>query len=117
VPRHRLTVNQKQQRQEWVSGSTGQTTKDRTKHITQFEMLISRLGLSEANCHTNAKVAAWCNRYKSHKFIPEMVLHRLSLETAFDGEPASFSLVNGIVLPEPKPLEEQEVEQHEHQTQ
>jgi hypothetical protein len=46
-----------------------------------------------------------------------MVLHRLSLETAFDGEPASFSLVNGTVLPEPKPLEEQEVEQHDHQTQ
>jgi hypothetical protein len=94
----------KVQRQEFVSGITG--TAKQEVHVTQFELLLARLGLTEATCHLNEEVAAWCNRYKNFKFIPEMVLHRLSMDTEYDAEPASWSIVDGVVLPEPTPLEE-----------
>lgn len=98
----------KRQRQEWVSGTTGIAKQE--VHITQFDLLLKRLGLTEATCHLNEEVAAWCNRYKNFKFIPEMVLHRLSMDTEYDAEPSAYSVVDGTVIPEPKPLEEQEVE-------
>ena len=94
----------KVQRQEFVSGITG--TAKQEVHVTQFELLLARLGLTESTCHLNEEVAAWCNRYKNFKFIPEMVLHRLSMDTEYDAEPASWSIVDGVVLPEPTPLEE-----------
>lgn len=106
MPRRKLSKTElKASRQEFVSGVRGIHKQE--VHITQWELLLKRLGLSEANCIANVEVQAFCKKYRNYRFIPEMVLHRLGMETDYDLEPGAYSLVNGTVLPAPAPLEEE----------
>ena len=96
------------QRQEFVSGTTG--TAKQEVHLTEFEKLISGLGLSVATCHYHPEVQAWVSRNRNLRYVPEIVLHRLGTETTYDGEPSAYTVVEGVVIPEQRPLEEVEAE-------
>jgi hypothetical protein len=107
MSRHRLTEKQKQQRQEFVTGTVDLTFRQEA-HTTQFEHLLDRLGLTEANCQENEECVSWCKAHKDSRFVPETVLHRMRIRTLYDETLAPFSLIAGTVIPEPSPLQEVE---------
>jgi hypothetical protein len=107
MSRRNLTEKQRKQRQEFVSGKVDLTFRQEI-HTTQFEQLLDRLGLTEANCHENEECMTWCKAHKDSRFVPETVLHRMRIRTLYDETLAPFSLVAGTVIPEPSPLREVE---------
>jgi hypothetical protein len=109
MSRRNLTEKQRRQRQEFVSGTTGLTSKQPTEHITEFQQLLQRLGLIEDACHLNEECAAWCRVNRDRRYIPENVLYRLRVKSLYEEEQAPFSLIDNTLVPEPKPLEETEV--------
>jgi hypothetical protein len=103
----RLTEKQRKRRQEFVSGTVDLTYKQEI-HTTQFEQLLDRLGLTEANCHLHQEMVEFCRVNKDRRYIPEIVLHRLRVGTIYDeGEQlAPYSLTaSGVVIPEPLTLQ------------
>jgi hypothetical protein len=106
--RRNLTEKQKRHRDEFSSGFVGQKFRQAV-HATQFEQLLNRLNLSEDNCHLNAECAVWCRSNRDRHYIPEIVLHRLRTKCIYDDSVAPYSLVAGIVIPEP-PAAQQEVD-------
>lgn len=101
----RLTEKQQRQRQEFVSGTVDMAFRQEA-HTTQFEQLLERLGLTDANCHEEC--VTWCKAHKDSRFVPEIVLHRMRIRTLYDETLAPFSLIAGMVIPEPSPLQEVE---------
>lgn len=92
----------KRQRHDWVTGKVGQAVKEHST-ATQFEQLLTRLGLAESTCHLNETCAAWCRSNRNFRFIPELVLHRLKTKTLYEEHLSPYSLVAGTVIPEPMP--------------
>lgn len=103
----RITEKQRKQSQEFVTGTVGLTFRQEV-HITQFEQLLSRLDLTESNCHENSECAAWCRSNRGRRYVPEIVLHRLRVKCLYEETIAPFSLIAGAVIPEPSPLHEME---------
>lgn len=96
---HKLTVRQKQTRQEWITGKVDLTFKQDV-HTTQFEQLLKRLGLTEESCHLNPECAMWCRANRDRRYIPEIVLHRLRTKCLYEETDAPFSLVDNMVIPD-----------------
>lgn len=106
----KLTEKQKQKRQEWTTGKVGQTLRQDVQ-TTQFEQLLTRLGLTEENCHLNAECAAWCRSNRDRRYIPEIVLHRLRTKCLYEEKDAPFSLIDNMLIPDAPPLQEVDDEQ------
>lgn len=107
MSRRNLTEKQRKQRQEFVSGTVDLTFRQEAP-TTQFEQLLDRLELTEANCHENEECVTWCKSHKDSRFVPEKVLHRMRIRTLYDETLAPFSLIAGTVISEPSPLREVE---------
>ena len=119
MPRRKLSKAElKASRQEFVAGVRGIHRQE--VKPTQWELLLKRLGLSEANCIANVEVAAWVKKNCDRLYIPELVMYRLQVQSSYDVEPSPFSLTEaGVVIPDiaPSQLQDEEIEQDEHQTQ
>lgn len=111
---HKLTEKQRKQRQEFVTHNVGLTFKQDV-HTTQFEQLLTRLGLTEETCHLSAECAAWCRSNRDRRYIPEIVLHRLRTKCLYEEKDAPFSLIDNMVIPDAPPLQEVEDEQLSYQ--
>ncbi len=106
----RLTEKQRKQRQEFVTHSVDQQFRIES-HITEWEQLLLRLGLTEANCTESFEVCEWVVAHRNSKWIPEPILRHLRLRTVFDeGDFAPYSLTKSGVVIEPAPLQEIEEE-------
>lgn len=116
MSRRNFTDKQRKQRQEFASGTVGLTFRQEV-HTTQFEQLLGSRGVTEANCHENEECATWCRVNKDRRYIPERVLYRLRTKSLYEEEQAPFSLIDNMLVPEPKPLEETEEVGDEPQTQ
>ena len=67
MPRRKLSKAElKASRQEFVAGVRGIHKQE--VHITQWELLLKRLGLSEANCIANVEVQAFCKKYRNYRY-------------------------------------------------
>lgn len=105
-----LTEKQRKQRQEFVTHTVDQQFKIE-EHITEWEQLLTRLGLTELNCTESAEVREWVTSRRNSRYIPEPILRRLGIRTMFDeGNLAPYSLTESGVVIEPAPLEELEEE-------
>ena len=55
------------------------------KRLT-FQQMLKRWGCTEATCHHFPEILEWIRQYKDSAYIPEAVLQRLEMNTAFDAE-------------------------------
>ncbi len=80
-------------------------------HITEFEKECSRLGIGLEDTNTqlrNGELRVWIKRHKDSYYVPSVLLSRLDLQTVYDhADRAPFSIVEGMVVPEQRPLVEQ----------
>jgi hypothetical protein len=73
---------------------------------SRFEVLAK--GIPESEWIQNEALCAFAKENKDRYYVPETFLHRLRQETMYDKEPSAYSLVDGVILPEPKQEEDDE---------
>src|ERR1700730_4096861 len=109
--RKQFDETQKKRKQEWISHTIDKTFKQEAQ-ATQFDQMLDRLGLIEANCTPNAEVAAWIRTNRNTRYVPERVLRTLRCRTMFDeGDLAPYSLTESGMVIEPLPMQEVRDEQ------
>lgn len=104
MARHRkLTAAQKQQRQDWITGTVGLSTKQEAKP-TSFERLAKNI--PESQWIQTETLCEFARQNKDRFYVPETFLNALRLKTLYSEEISAYSVVAGVVVPEPLPLQE-----------
>jgi hypothetical protein len=78
--------------------------------LSRFEVLAK--GIPESEWIQNEALCAFARENADRYYVPETFLYQLKQATIYDGEPSAYSVVDGTVIPEPKPLRELEEAEH-----
>jgi len=103
----------------FASGQVTENVQRTEVKLTEFEVLLKRVGLTEQDCMGNAEMFAWVKANKDRRYVPERLLRAMRLGTEYDSDTSAYSLTeSGIVLEPvaPSKLQGEEVEDATPQT-